>query len=91
MGELAEPALLQAATSADLELRRRGRRLLDKLTGPLPPGDRLREVRAVEVLELVGAPAAKRLLEELAAGEPAARLTLEAVASMGRLGGRVKD
>jgi hypothetical protein len=64
--------------AAPPEVRRRVERLLARLKPPLPPGEKLRQVRAVETLELIGTPDAHRLLEELAAGEPAARLTQEA-------------
>ncbi|MGL4555779.1 MAG: WD40 repeat domain-containing protein, partial [Gemmataceae bacterium] len=72
-----------AKTETDLEARRRLQRLLaDGRTWPGPGG--LRAVRAVEVLERAGTPEARRLLEELAGGNPDARLTHEARASRGR-------
>src|SRR5262249_18530928 len=81
LGDLAEPALRQALENRPSpELRRRAQRLLAKLEGP-----KLRQVRAVEVLELVGTPEAQKLLQELAGGAPSARLTQEAKASLGRL------
>lgn len=86
LGEQAEPALREALDGKpDLELRRRAESLLAALNGPLTPGDGLRAVRAVEALELIATPSARTLLEELAAGEPTARLTREAAASMRRL------
>jgi WD40 repeat protein len=89
LGEQAEPALREAlAGKPDLELRRRAETLLAALNGPLAPGDRLRGVRAVEALELIATSSARQLLEELAAGEPTARLTREAAASMRRLPAR---
>jgi hypothetical protein len=45
----------------------------------------LRQVRAVEALELISTKEARALLEELASGEPRARLTEEARSSLRRL------
>ena len=44
-----------------------------------------RSVRAVEVLERIATPEARQLLAELARGDPAARRTGEAAASLRRL------
>jgi hypothetical protein len=49
----------------------------------------VRCLRAVAVLEDLGTPAARELLEGLAAGAPEARLTREAKASLRRLGRRM--
>jgi uncharacterized membrane protein YphA (DoxX/SURF4 family) len=90
LGELAEPALRKAlAGRPTLEVRRRVERLLDRLVVP-PSGDALRALRAVEVLEMVGTEEARRVLREAARGAPEARLTREAKASLGRLGGVAK-
>jgi RNA polymerase sigma factor (sigma-70 family) len=81
--ELAEPALRKAlAANPSLEARQRLEKLLKKLTSPW--GERLRAVRAVEVLEDVGGPEARRLLAALARGEAAALLTREAKAALER-------
>jgi hypothetical protein len=86
---LAEPALLGALrASPPLEKRRRVERLLNDLRGPIRDPEVLRAVRAVAVLEHAGTPGARRLLEELARGAPAARLTREAKAALSRLAGR---
>jgi len=87
LGELARPALeeaLQKRPSA--ELRRRAEELLGRLKpgGALSAAE-LRHLRAVEALEGVGTPEAKKLLEELAKGAPGARLTREADAALRRL------
>lgn len=85
-GERVRPAL--QATLKDkpsLELRRRVQGLLDELgTETLPP-ERLRDLRAVAVLEQLGSDEAQKLLAVVAAGAPAARLTREAKAALARL------
>jgi hypothetical protein len=48
--------------------------------------NRLRQLRAVELAEGLGTPAARKLLAELAAGGPGAPLTLDASAALRRLG-----
>jgi WD40 repeat protein len=86
LGDLAEPALRQALRGRPtLEVRRRVESLLDRIVaGTLPP-EQLRELRAVEVLELIGTPEAKKVLARLAAGASEARLTREAKSSLQRL------
>jgi hypothetical protein len=87
LGELAEPGLLRAlAEQRDLELHRRALRLLGRPRKPLSPGEDLRRVRAVETLELIGGAEVRKLLEDLAAGDPGARLTRESRAALQRLG-----
>jgi hypothetical protein len=84
-GESAADALAEARRhTADLEVRRRAERLLDQLQPRTP--ERLREARAVLVLEARGTPVARKLLARLAAGVPGARLTQEAKAALKRLG-----
>ncbi|MGH7223001.1 MAG: hypothetical protein ACRELF_07225, partial [Gemmataceae bacterium] len=84
LAELAESALRKAlAKKPPLEARRRIEQLLEKLHS-LPP-NRLRLVRAVEVLEHLRTPEARQLLKRLAEGAFEARLTREARASMQRL------
>ena len=51
-------------------------------------GERLRGVRAVEALELIATPEARRVLEDLAGGLPQCRLTQEAKAALRRLDAR---
>ncbi|QJW96076.1 WD40 repeat domain-containing protein [Frigoriglobus tundricola] len=55
---------------------------------PAAPTDatRVRHIRAVELLEGLGTPAARKLLTELAAGKADAPLTLDAAAALKRLG-----
>jgi hypothetical protein len=78
------PALreaLRGKTSA--EVAQRLRRLIDATEGW--PAERLREWRALEVLEQMGTPEASRLLEELAKGVPTARQTVAAKAALARM------
>jgi RNA polymerase sigma factor (sigma-70 family) len=85
LGELAEPALRQAlAEGPPLNLRQRLERLLDLLK-KAPPGGKLRELRAVEVLEMIDNSAARELLKELAGGVPGADLTCQARSASQRL------
>ncbi len=86
LGETAAPALREALSrAADLETRRRLEELLTRLEGPIPPGETLRGVRAVEVLEYAATPGARSLLQALARGAPHARLTREAMETLERL------
>jgi hypothetical protein len=81
------PALRKALDSKpSAEARRRMESVLEKPRN-LPPGT-LQAIRAVEVLENISTPGARRLLESLAEGAPEARLTQEAKASLGRLAKR---
>jgi RNA polymerase sigma factor (sigma-70 family) len=86
LGELAVPYLKKAVEGQpSLELSQRVERLLDRLVVTTPAGDRLRELRAVEVLELADTPDARKVLEALAAGAAEARLTRDAKAAVGRM------
>jgi hypothetical protein len=78
--------LVEAALKGekDLEARRRLEKLLASYRGRLDP-PALRELRSVEVLERLRTPAARRLLERLAGGNPDSRLTAEAKAALGRM------
>jgi hypothetical protein len=92
LGGVAAPAL-RAALKWDPspEKANRIKRLLAFVNAPVvPPGERLRELRAVAILERIGTPAARKQLEELAGGVSDARLTLEAAAAVARLKGRSK-
>jgi RNA polymerase sigma factor (sigma-70 family) len=85
LGGLAEPVLRKALLDdPPLGVRQRLERLLTLLRQP-PPGGPLRELRAVEVLELIGSPAARQVLKTLAGGAPDARLTREARRASRRL------
>jgi RNA polymerase sigma factor (sigma-70 family) len=91
LGELAGAALHKAlAARPGPEARRRLERLVKKLGGPVT-SDALRTLRAVEALEKLGTPEARRVLAALAGGAPEARLTREANAALERLAGGVRS
>jgi len=86
LGELAEPALQKALTSSpSLEARRRIERLLSQLREPVSSPEKIRMIRAVEVLEHIGTVAAREVLSTVAQGAPEARLTREAQSALLRL------
>ena len=67
------------------EARQRIRTILKNAESWRSPG-RLRQLRALEVLEKIGTPPARQVLQKLAAGASAARLTREAAMAVSRLG-----
>ena len=83
---VAEPSLRKAlAGKPSAELRLQVEIMLKNLEGPIARPEQMRAVRAVELLERLGTPAARGLLEELAAGVPEARLTQEAKGALARM------
>jgi WD40 repeat protein len=78
--------------SESVEQRNRIRELLRELEQreKEPTPDDLREVRAVEILEVIGTPAARSILESLAKGTAGCRLTDEAAAALERSGVRLE-
>lgn len=90
MGEATEPALRKVlAGKPSLELRRRVEPMVKKLENwPASSSSALRDWRALEVLEHLGTPEARRLLQHLAGGVAEARLTREAKAALRRLAAR---
>jgi hypothetical protein len=87
--EMALPALRRAlAGKPSLECRRRLELLVQTAEAPLSPGEPLRRLRALVVLERIGEERARGVLRTLAGGEPEARLTQEARAALERLGRR---
>jgi WD40 repeat protein len=85
-GELAEQALRRRLTEKPpLDVCRRIDQLLSRLDEPIASPVRLRELRAITVLEYAGTAPARQVLENLAKGAPEARLTREAKASLERL------
>jgi WD40 repeat protein len=87
LGDLAELSLLQALDSKPpLEKRRRLELLIEKAI--VPSAEQLRWLRAIQVLELIGSPDVKSLLESLAREAPMPRLRREAAAALERLARR---
>jgi WD40 repeat protein len=87
LGEGAEAALREALKGKpSAETKRRLDDLLEKLERRTLSPEELRGVRAVEALEHIGTPEARKLLEKLADGAAVARLTRDAKASLKRLG-----
>jgi WD40 repeat protein len=85
-GDLVEPFLVQTLEGRPtLEVRRRVEELLAKLARPTLSREDLRVLRAQAALEYMGTSAAQDVLRALAQGEPGARLTQEAQASLDRL------
>jgi WD40 repeat protein len=86
LGESAGPALRKAvAGGPSAEVRRRVAHLLDQVDRPASSPERLRVLRAIEVLEHSATPEARRVLGRLAGGMPGARVTEEAKRSLHRL------
>jgi WD40 repeat protein len=86
-GTSAEPHLRAAlAGKPSAEVARRARELLAKLGRPGASGETLRALRAVEVLEWIGTPAARALVEKLSRGRTDALLTRDALSTLRRLG-----
>jgi len=73
------------ANPGSLESRRRIEGLLAKHGGSVPSLETLRTLRAVEVLDQIGNPAARQVLQALTEGAPQARLTREARAALARI------
>jgi dipeptidyl aminopeptidase/acylaminoacyl peptidase len=92
LGDLAVPALKAALEGErSVEARRRIEEILQRLQGPVTSPERMRPLRAVEALEQMGTPAARKVLEALAKGAAEAWLTREARASLDRLAKRPID
>jgi RNA polymerase sigma factor (sigma-70 family) len=89
LGVLAVPRVkARLAAVASEEVKRRLGLFLEKYERENLAAVELRALRAVEILEAIRTPAARKLLGELAAGEPTARLTQDAAAAVQRLAGR---
>jgi WD40 repeat protein len=87
VGEQAVPALRKVLEGTPtLETRKRAEDLVNRLTGGTLTSEQLRVVRAVESLELMATPEARRLLQKLSEGAPGTLTTREARAALDRLG-----
>ncbi len=86
LGERAEGTVRQALKNRPPpEAKRRLEELVEKLDNRSLAPEELQALRAVEALEHIGTPEARKLLETLATGAPEARLTRDAKASLKRL------
>jgi WD domain, G-beta repeat/WD40-like Beta Propeller Repeat len=86
-GDLVEPSIRAACRSDMPEQRERACRLLKAVEAGNSP-ERLRYLRAIEVLEYADTPAGRIVLKTLAGGVPTAGLTLDAKAALARLEAR---
>jgi WD40 repeat protein len=87
LGRFVEPRLREELTmKPPLEVRRRIEDILNVITREQRPIEELRLLRALEVLEMLGTPAAKAILKELASGASGCELTSEAKGVLDRLG-----
>jgi|GEM_PF-3737995 len=84
LGDTIEPQLREAAKSEVPERRERAIRLLTACTRSHDP-DRLRILRAVEVLEYINTPESRAVLKTLASGASGVLLTRDAKAALERL------
>jgi hypothetical protein len=85
-GESAVPGVRKRlARAVSLEVRRRTEQFLDRFDPPTPAPDRLRQLRAIELLEAIATPAAREVLSELAKGAAEAPLSRDAAAALERL------
>jgi hypothetical protein len=86
LGEWARAHLERARKEASsAEVKRQATRLLAPLERGRLGADRVRWVRAVEVLERIGTPAARLVLKELAASKPPTLLAREADEALRRM------
>jgi hypothetical protein len=86
LGDAVVPGVLaRLEKTRSLEPRRRLEQFLDKHDRGIPSAERLREVRALELLEQIGSAEARAVLRELAGGASTVRLTRDAAASLSRL------
>ena len=88
IGKPARDELLKALEKKpNLEVATRLQMLLDlaKTSPSQPTAESLREILAVEILETIGTPEARTVIEELSRGLNAARLTEEARAALQRI------
>jgi WD40 repeat protein len=85
LGEKALPAIdRELARTPPLEVRRRLQEVRGKLTGPIARGEQFQVVRAVTILENIGTPEARQVLQALAGGAEGALVTTTAQAALKR-------
>ena len=90
LGDVAEPALRKLLIEpSSLEVTMRAKNVLEKISGSSP--NSMQRVRAIEALEYIGTPEARKLLLDLARGAPGTRVTREAAVSLSRLERRKVD
>ncbi len=88
LGELAVPGVRKRLAKAEsAEVRKRTQEFLNRFDPATLRPDRLRQLRAVELLGGIATPAAKELLAELAKGAAEAPLSRDAAAALHRLQG----
>jgi WD40 repeat protein len=86
IGRRAGPLLQQTfAGQPSAEVKSRAKNLLEKLDQLVIQGEKLRDVRAVRVLEWIDTPQSREILKRLANGERQARLTVVAQTSLNLL------
>src|SRR5262249_52714130 len=91
-GEAALPIVRKALKGKlSLEARRRLEAIQARFEGPVSAPELLRTLRAIEVLEHIGTPDARKVLARLSEGAPDATITTEAKASLERLARRTKQ
>jgi WD40 repeat protein len=79
LGDLAEPALKEKLNdNPDLDTQKNIEELLEKLQKPVTSPELSGALRMIELLEQIGTPEARKLLEDLAKGAEGARITREA-------------
>jgi WD40 repeat protein len=89
LGDLAaQPIRDQLARSSSLEMTRRLEKLSKALDAQVASAEVLQSLRAIEVLERIGSPAARRLLEQLAGGAAGHRVTEQARMALERMARR---
>jgi WD40 repeat protein len=89
LGDLALPALKRAQeANTSAEVQATARRLIESLATRRLSATEVRQVRAVEALELAGNVEVKEVLKSLAAGAPAAPQTIDAKLALERLNER---
>jgi hypothetical protein len=88
LAEVARDQYEKALVSRSAEARRQLEALITEHKNQLPTPELLRGLRGIEALEMMGTVETRKVLEALSRGAPAARLTREAAASLGRMSNR---